>query len=185
MLNAAAITEFTTESGPVTLLAEWLRLYFDGADHVVGTNAPVTFPKAFIAFGQAPIEQLSARETGSVLGDQDIHAEIRVVIFPRGGQIAWVSATGADAELKKLATDPVLLTFQVRAKQQGPGQSEYLARNVAELLHALLTNPTTRYDLAQKGLSHIFVQPINPLPTAEFAMRILSCSCVLRYEVKP
>lgn len=163
-MNAAALSELTVESAPQALWQEWLASYFDGAAHAVGTNPPVVFPQCELAFGFSPVAQPL---NGS---------EIRVLCLPRSER-AEVWTTG------KLATDYVLFQFWVRAKVQGKGESEARATRVAELLKALLTNPDSRYALAEKGVGRLLPQAPQAVPGPDYALRLVACSAQLQYAI--
>lgn len=171
-LNASPITELTSESAVFALLNEWLAGYFDGGTHDVGSNAAVKFPRVNRAFNQsAPAQPMHEFK------NTDLDAEIRVVILPRSESVDPLT-------LGKLATDYVLLNFWVSAKKPGQGQSEYLVEQIAQLLKALLTNPDTRYALAEKGITHLRPAPISPLPSADYHKRLVSASAQLQYAIR-
>lgn len=175
MLNANPITELTTESAPKALFSEWLKKYFDGNDHVVG-NETKKFPAAMLAFGEGPQEQPLAGNPPTKA------AEIRVVILPRqeaGSEMNDNSGSG------RLVTDSVLVNFWISAEAAGAKvQSEKLCEQVAELLKGILANPTTRYELSQKGIRHINPQVPQVLPSARNALRLVSASAQLQYFVR-
>lgn len=174
-LTNPEITELTSESAAEKLLNEWLALYFDGGSHVVGSNDPVVFPKANRAFGQGkPAQPLFKFTTG-------VDTEIRCVILPRSEE---AEANNTVFYRGKLVTDKVILQFWISAKDPGSGQAEYRARQMGELLKSLLCNPDTRYALAEKGITHLgSVGPAQPLPSADYHVRMLSCMAALQYSV--
>jgi hypothetical protein len=174
-LQNASISELTTESGTFKLLNEWLGQWFDGQAHTLGASAMV-FPKVNRAFGQGeavqPMHQLS----------QGTDAEIRLVLHSRAE-----SAASNDTVLYqgKLVTDYVILNFWVSAKKPGPGQSDYLAQSIAEKLKALLTNPDARYELAERGITHLQPQgPPQVIASADYARRLVNCNAQLTYVVQ-
>jgi hypothetical protein len=174
-LDSPAITELTTESGTFKVLNEWLAKWFDGNPHdLAGVCKP--FPKVNRAFNQGPPAQpLHNWEDGT-------DAEIRVVMHARAE-----AAQQSDTALYqgKLVTDYVILNFWVSAKKPGQGQAEYLAQTIGEQLKALLTNPDARYELAEKGITHLTLQgPPQPVPSADYHKRLVSCNAQLAYCVQ-
>lgn len=174
-LMSPAITELTTERGPLLVLNEWLRLWFDGNAHQVGNNAPVVFPKANRAFGQSPPAQpLHDFERG-------VDAEIRCVIFPR-------SELSQDADTAlyrgKLVTSFVLFNFWISAQHPGEGRSELAAETIGQLLKAILSNPDARYPLAEKGILNLQPKPLEWLRSTDYAKRLLAVPGQLQYPIQ-
>ena len=136
----------------------------------------IPWPRVNRAFGQSPPAQpLHDFQRG-------VDAEIRLVMHSRA-ELATPNATVLDSG--KLATDYVLLNFWVSAKKPGAGQSELLAQQIAERLKALLTNPDTRYELAERGIAHLQpTGPPMPIPSADYAKRLVSCNAQLQYPVQ-
>ncbi len=167
------------ESAPKALLAEWLAQYFDGAEHAVGSNDPVPFPKCYLAFNGSPrvqpLSNLGLAERVAPI-DGEAECEIRVVCLP-------VSETDTFYGAGKLATSVVLFNFWITAKAAAEGDSELLAQNAAQLLKALLSNPATAYELAQKGVTHVEPRPPEPLPNVMGAMRLVACRSQLQFEI--
>ncbi len=174
-LNSPAITELTTETGTFTLLNEWLAKWFDGKEHTL-TGVSTLFPKVNRAFNQgAPLQPLHHFEEG-------VDAEIRVVMHSRA-ESAQPNATALYRG--KLATAYVILNFWVSAKKPGKGQSEYLAVVIGERLKALLNNPDSRYELAERGISHLTMQgPPQTVPSADYHKRLVSCNAQLTYPIQ-
>lgn len=172
-LVSPAITELTTEKAPLTVLAEWLALWFDGNAHAVGNNAPIIFPKAVLAFGQSKAQQ--------TLHENGFDAEIRCVIFPRSELVDDLDTVLYSG---KLATSFVLFNFWVSAKKPGEGQSELLAETIGQLLKAVLSNPDTKYPLAEKGILNL--QPKAPewLRSVDYAKRLVAVPGQLQYPIQ-
>lgn len=177
-LNSPAITELTTESGTFRLVNEWLAKWFDGGMHAISPvqTSVIPWPKANRAFGQGPaVQPLHNWENGT-------DAEIRLVMHPRVEQAMLNDTTLYQG---KLVTDYVILNFWVSAKKPGSGQSELLAQIIAQQLKALLTNPDSRYELAERGICHLQVQgPPQPMPNTDYAKRLVSCNAQLMYPVQ-
>jgi hypothetical protein len=173
-LNAAAITELTSESAPLLIFDEWLAGYFDGAAHAVGRHAGVLFPKVNRAYNQGePVQPL--HQMG---GDTD--AEIRLVLLPR---METTEHNDNVIYAGKLATHYVLVNFWVSAKKPGRGQSEYLVTLIAERLKAILNNPDTRYALAERGVTHLNRVQVSVLPNADYHKRLVSCSATFQFPI--
>jgi hypothetical protein len=159
-------------------LALWLRAWFDGADHAVGRNSPVTFPKCDVKFDQGAMEQPldsgsnPRKETGN-------NTEIRVVLTSRA-EMARDTSTGAGG--RKLVASHVLINFWVRSQQPKPEDANQLAGRVAQLLHAILLNPAARRDLSLNGINHL--QPREPQTNTAntWAERLVACGAQLQYE---
>ena len=63
-------------------------------------------------------------------------------------------------------------------------QAQLAAQMVAQLLHGLLTHPSTRAALDEKGLAHL--QPESPacvMPGVDYLERLLICAAQLQYPV--
>jgi len=175
-LQTPAITELTVESGTYALFNEWLAKWFDGHAHAVGVNAPVVFPPANRAFGQGkPVQPLHDQSLGT-------DAEIRLVMLARG-EVA--SPNDTVLYQGKLLTDFVTFNFWVSAKRPGAGQSQLLAERLGELLKAILTNPDARYELAERGITHLSPQgPAQWLQDKDYSKRLVSCNGTLQYAVQ-
>jgi hypothetical protein len=174
-LASPAITELSAAQAAHTLLAEWLRGWFNGSLHQIGQNPPVQFPAVNIAFGQgAPVQPLYT-------GPGTLDGEIRVITFPR-----TETQESLDTSLfaGKLATDYVLFNFWVSAKHPGPGQSEYKAQVIADLLRAILANPDARYPLVAGGIVTLRPQLPQPIPGADYHKRLVACSGQLQYPIR-
>ena len=175
MLNSTAITELTCESAPLNLIAEWLADWFDGGSHAVGNNAAVPFPKANVAFNQGSVMQpLRNFPAGTDM-------EIRVLMLPRN---EIQESLDTSLYKGKLVTSSIMLNFWISAKHPGPGKSEQAAQVAGELLKAILTNPTSRYDLAAKGFRAIEPHEPQPVPSADYSKRLVACSAQLQYPVQ-
>lgn len=169
-LNAAPITQDTTESAPRKILAEWLAGWFDGGTHSLG-GATLLFPRCSIAFGQGePVQPL----------DADAGAEIRTVMLPRGEALDRNTAPGYTGFL---VTDRVLFQFWIQARTLGKGQSDHLAATVAQLLKAILAHPDARYPMNEKGIMSLRPLPPQEIPSADYKKRLVSCSAELQYGV--
>jgi hypothetical protein len=173
-LSSPPITEGSVIQSCNTLMAEWLRGWFNGSMHSIGQNAPVFFPPVNIAFGQSdPIQPLYNVGAG-------IDSEIRVVLLPRSElQESYTSVLFAG----KLVTDFVLFNFWVSAKHPGAAQSEYSAQLNADLLKAILTNPETRYPLVAGGINTIRPSAAQMIPSTDYHKRLVSASAQLQYPV--
>ena len=82
---------------------------------------------------------------------------MRVVISSRAEARAVVDTALYQG---RLITDYVMFNFWIRAKTPGQAQAQLAAQTVAQLLHGLLTHPSTRAALAVKGIAHL--QPPGP-----------------------
>lgn len=170
-LLSPAITQLTTESGAYRLLDEWLGRWFDGGVRSLGGGPAVLWPTVSRRFGQGPV---TAQPLQSGV-------EIRVVLHPRAEAAAVVDTALYQG---KLITDFVTVNFWMRSKAPGTGQAQLAVQQVGELLKALLTHPDSRVLLAQKGICQLRPQgPATPLSSADYAMRLLSCSAQLQYAV--
>ena len=90
----------------------------------------------------------------------------------------------ADTFSGRLITDYVMFNFWIRAKTPGQAQAQLAAQTVAQLLHGLLTHPSTRAALAEKGIAHLQPQgPASVMPSVDYAERLLICAAQLQYPV--
>jgi hypothetical protein len=84
----------------------------------------------------------------------------------------------------QLITDYVIFSFWIRAKTPGQAQAQLAAQTVAQLLHGLLTHPSARAALAEKGIAHLQPQrPASVMPSMDYAERLLICAAQLQYPV--
>jgi len=174
MLNSPAITELTTEDGPLNLLGEWLRVWFNGGLNAVGANAAASFPAVNVAFNQSAAVQ-PMFQFGSA-----IDTTIRVVMLPR---METVEHCDTILGAGKLATARVLINFWVQAKHPVAGQAEQAAQTVANLLKAILTNPWSKYDLGLKGLRMQSPEPPRPIAGVDYSQRLVACGAELLYPI--
>jgi hypothetical protein len=173
-LSASAVSELSVEKDIETIFHEWLSLWFNGNSHAVGSNPATVFPKANIAFGQVAADQPLDQGDGFV-------GEIRLVLLPRQEN----QEGNSESQTDKLAICGYLLNFFVHSKSTGKGKAEYHARQLADLLKAILSNPTARGDLAEKGISRLQPLPSRHTPSAEYATRLVSCNARINYVIKP
>lgn len=178
-LTAAALTELTVESGTKALLSEWLLAWFDGNAHDVGANVGVTFPAL-----TADRVRFDQDALGGAAGTPLNGVEIRVTKLAGRVRKLPGGGTAPTAAQVQAAFDTVTLQFWVRARTGQTGASNLLADKVAQLLFALLNNPTTAADLAAKGIRRLKPRSPQPLQASDVALRIINCPAQLCYEVK-
>ncbi len=176
-LTSPAITELSTEDAPLNLVGEWLRGWFNGSQHAVGSNAPVLFPAVNLAFNQSPAVQ----PLYAFGADRD--TMIRTVIVPRNETAEHLDTVLAAG---KLVTARVLFNFYVAAKHPGDqgGKAQQAAQTVANLLKAILTNPDSRYPLAAGGVRMFAPEPIRVIASTDYAQRIVASAALLSYPVR-
>jgi len=170
-LTRSPITELTTETAPLLLLDEWLAQYFDGGLHAVGVTADVRFPKCNRAYNQSPPAHQPFFDQGA-----DTFSEIRTLMLPR-------AESPLEVEGGKLVSSFVLFNFWISAKKPGKGQSAAEADFIANRLKAIITNPDTRYPLAERGVTHLTPHLPQILPDADYAKRLIACGATLFYPV--
>jgi len=178
------LTELNLETAVPANLAEWLGSYFDGSGHAVGANPVVLFPRADLAFGQgAPRRPLADGDDGTA--DAGTGLEIRVVrlnVIRGGGGGQWPCDTILFSG--RYVEDVVLFQFQIRAKRGGAGESELLAAQAADLVHAITNNPACRWVLAQHGITHLRSKPAEVVPSTDYALRLVYVTASLSYAVQ-
>jgi len=165
-----------------TLLHEWLARYYDGASHTLyaGTAAPVavTFPDARYSVAGQPQSSIvfETMPPAQPLADQAGGWEIRIVPQSR-------LEKNREVEGGKLVSVVMSLHFWVTAKKPQAADSLTLGRSVADALHALLGDPAARYDLAEKGITHL--QPSAPVPalSVDGDKRLLTCTADCQYII--
>ena len=175
-LDSPAVDAVHTERSLLKILNEWLASYFDGGPHTIANGSDaIIFPKVNRAFGQG-----EAMQPVFDLG-KGVDTNIRVVIHPRQetvSQMDCVLFTG------KLADQALLINFWVETKRPGKGQSELHAETVGDLLKAILTNPDSRYALAERGVTHLTPSPVAWLPSADYAKRLVACGASVQYGIE-
>lgn len=180
-LSAPAITELTVETAPKIILKEFLSEWFDGQSHAIANQSGVEaiFPLADIAFDQGPVNYRPLSSSG-VQNAEGL--EIRVLVDPTGYTTAYIDSFGGG----KVVKDNVAIDFWIRARQHsaGSGDSNYLANRASNLLRAILSNPYSRYPLAQKGIIAIVPQHAKTYADDQYAMRLIRCRATILYKVQ-
>jgi len=171
-LSSNPISELTIESASKKLWHEYLSFWFDGASHVVGTNPAVVFPKALIVFDQGPIKQ--PMDTGTA---NEARVEIRVVCQP-GRERTWEHDGG------RMARSDVVWNFWIKGKPVDAGDGRSLVQRTAELLKAILTNPSCAVDLARAGIQHLRARKPSIVPGTDWNQQFVSASGQLIYQIK-
>lgn len=174
------ITELTVLSAPKAIWREFLESYFDGATHDVGAHTGLAFPKANVTFGQLRGKQPLNRADNTRQA-ADTATEIRVICFPRSERLTW--NVNPDEGEHLLAFNQVMFQFQVRARREREADAEALADWAAQLLHALLVNPDTRFPLARVGVRDLAARQPEPVAAAEWSLRLVHCQATLEYPV--
>ena len=151
----SSISEAAVLTGGKNLLGEWLKLFFDGGNHAIGTGAPVAFPAVPIHFDQGTVPQ-------PLNG-----AEIRIILKPVQEQ-RWWNTNGQDVRAQ------VTAYFWVRAAKAKEEERNFLANQVADLLYAILGNPVALTLLPDKGLAHVRPMLGNTIADDTHAMRLVS-----------
>lgn len=177
-LSSPAISGIEFDKSLLTLIHEWLSLYFDGGAHVV-QGVSTTFPDA--RYGAD-----AAHQRQSAIVFEDMPAAQPLKEAGDGFEIRLVPQTRLERPGRKHGTHLVnalmSLHFWVSAKKPGDGESIKLAREVADKLHALLADPACRLVLAEKGITHL--QPSAPVSTSstDYAKRLVTCTASVQWE---
>ena len=176
-LQAAAITESTSESGFRAVMAEWLGRYFNGTPHAIGLGAATLFPKCQIAFGQGAPIQPESKGPGAMAV---VPPEIRVVTIAKSDS----ALPAVDGLINgRRGREKVLLQFWITAKLQGTGKSAQAAMRIAELLEAVLRNPLERYDLATCGIVNMASILRRPVEGTNYLTYLVSAAAELTYGI--
>lgn len=169
-LTSPAVNAVEIEKSVMTLLDEWLRKWFDGNPHTLGTNPdPVTFPTATVRCQQSALPQPL---TGA------------------GITAVWVTGTNVRTFWEggqQLALDHVAFFLLVRATTDLP------CRTASDALFALLRNPAGPKELAGKGIHKI--TPGTPQLISDgkgspgthdpnYSTRLVSVKALLRYVIR-
>ena len=179
------ITETNLEQATYALFLEWLKSFFDGGPHPVGTNpanVAVKFPLAAFGFGQSVLPQ-PLNPTPAVAG---------VVVTPKVG-ITMVFATDSGRQVSRrwetiggrrqqVYYKPVRWNFWVRC-ETADDAGRALCLNAAQLLESILANSACTRALAQNGVHR--VRPGSSAPVADntYVLRLVPCAGTLRYAV--
>lgn len=190
-LTKPAVSELNLEGSHLDLWHEWLSLWFDGQNHVVGANSAVKFPAAVLRYQQhdlpKPLEGLTSA------GKSPDGVAISVVWI--GGpsiRYTWDTVGGLRQRMAFARTGWM---FWVRAEvtEKGEGNAKLKCRDTADRLFAVLENSAATRDLAGKGIHRL--RPTPPSIVSEgssgskpgdptYAMRLVSCSGTLHYPVR-
>lgn len=179
VLTSPAITELTRVDGPKRLLAEWLRAWFDGTDHVVGTNPALPFPdlkqERRITFDQS-------RHAGE--GDALAGYEIRVLFTPNRERVySAPTVTGASPGLAggRWCFDDVTIHFYLRAQFDDPHQANRNVDLLANRLFGILKNPEAAFPLSPLGIRQLRPRQPVTLPADGMAVRMILCPAEIFY----
>lgn len=169
MLTHPEVTSLTVESAPQNLWLEFLGGYFDGGVHDV-RGSGLAFPAAKIGFDVADLN-------GPLDG-------VALVIVNETGRSQQYLNSGPDHQ-GKMVHDPVTWCFYIKAKaaQGGAGNSNYLCRQTADLLHAVLVDQGLTQPLSQKGLQNLECRKPQVVVSEDFFVRLMRVNGQLHYEV--
>lgn len=174
-LNSPAIAEGCVVVNAENLLDEWLGDYFDGAIHTIGmTQSGVVFPSCAIMFGQGEIQQ-PVDQTDK--NPSTPATEIRVITTPPRPERPDTIAGGFNV------TAYTVFRFEVRTKQQPKGKSRYMARQVGELLCAILNNPENVEPLNEKGIKHLAPKFPVEIPSKDYHEYQVTCMGQLEWPI--
>ena len=170
-MTLTPINEVNLEQSIYALFAQWLGSFFDGGSHAVGSNAPVTFPLASLAFAHSALPQ----PLGAAVG----------ITLVTGGNVGRTSRRyeNVGGTQQQLFYKKVRLNFWVRSAT-ADAAARAACLSAGQLLEAILANGAATRPLAQNGVHR--VRPGSPQPIADttFILRLLSCEATLRYAVR-
>lgn len=166
-LTNDAISLTKLEESSMKLWNEFLCGYFDGGTHEIGGVA-TQFPQATIVHQRAEHDK------------QGIFIHI-VALDVSAAKLLNSSDSGS---VRKLRTK-VKWMFGVKclSKNNEAGNSEYLARNAADRLLALLTFPGSTAPLARKGISCVRATTSKLVNSPDWAIRGLDVTAYLQAEL--
>ncbi len=167
-LTAPPVNALAIEESVMTIFAEWLAKWFDGANHVLGGHGSVPFPAATLRFQQSSLPQpLSGAGITAVW----VSTGVLSTYWEDGQQISW---------------DIADWYFLVRT-----GGDERLCRRAADRLFAVLRNAMGSKELSEKGIHK--VRPTNPRLVSDgtgsvaadpnYVTRLVACRAHLRYPI--
>ncbi|HXJ61149.1 MAG TPA: hypothetical protein VNU68_31270 [Verrucomicrobiae bacterium] len=165
-LTKPAITIVSVEQSALNLWHEFLAGYFDGAAHLIRGNS-VVFPDAQLLFQQAkqPTKPLSIHLVGVT--------QPRVIrrMLPNGRRTGQVD---------------MIWNFWLRASgvNTGTGGPDVQIKKLEDALFMLLSDKLLTAPLARRGIHHVAPRLGAVSASAEYAMRTLTVSAVLRFPLE-
>lgn len=177
-LAAPSLAAFELEERLANLFEEWLRGYFDGADHAVGAQPALKFPVAELRFQQSALSQ-PLKEVGITW----------VWVAASNKRRYWDTIGGTRQEISE---DRASWFFFIRTNAAKPeGNADRMCRTVADRLHGLLGNSAATRALAQRGVHQVC--PGTPQLLSEgksqdkfdpnYITRLITCRGLLRYPL--
>lgn len=156
---------------------EWLRQYFNGGTHRVA-GLDLVFPVAEICAGRVspsqPLEGVSISFVGE-LGEQAVY---QGGVLPEGG--AAVQERVTEMRWMFYVRAAVL---QAAGSGGNHGNARELCRRTADLLRALLRDPSRAYELQKKGIFNVRAGRCRSLPGDRYEVRDLAVDATLDYLV--
>jgi hypothetical protein len=181
-LTSPAVSALDLEATTLALWAEFLKSYFDGNQHAIGTNPEnISFPAADLRFQEDPHAQ--------PLNGLGIRC---VWVTPSSIRRTQDTVNGARQDVMyATASWLFLVRVSVGQKADATGNPQKQCAHAAALLFALLQNSKATQPLGQKGIHH--VRPTNPVSVLDgkgspkmdeaFVLRMVPCMAQLRYAV--
>jgi hypothetical protein len=171
-LTSAAITAATLEQATLSLLAEYLGVYFSGGNHTLNTVSTY-FPLVALAF-QADKLPTQPLEGGAIQ-----------VVWEKPGRLKTFLERG-----KRRGHLKAKLTFYVMCAGQNTavagvstGGPRVLAKKITDLLFALLSSKAATLALARKGCHHVKPQQATLVTVEQYVERTMTVNCELIFDL--
>jgi hypothetical protein len=168
------------ETTVMALWQEFLAQYFDGNPHAVGAALNVPFPKAELCFQQSRAPGQKAETGSGGTGPGPLQGLSITMVWSEPGKrptMPWELAGGVT---QQMVYAPAHWNFWVRSSGTN---ARALGKEGADALYGLLVNQGETRSLAQAGIQRVRVLPPRCVQDADFTLRLVCASAVLRYPV--
>lgn len=174
------LTETNLEKGTYDLFSIWLPGFFDGAQHAVGGNTNVQFPKAVFGFAQSALPQ-PLNPTAVAGAAPTPLVGITMIMGKTIGRVDRRWGT-VDGDRQQVNYKKVRVNFWVRSST-ADDSDRLLVMSAGQLLESILANQAVTRPLAQNGVHRIRPGTAEPVADSTYILRLLACEMTLKYAV--
>lgn len=167
---SASMSLLTFEESAHKILQEWISGWFSGSSHVIrqvdSADQTVAFPAASIAFQQAAlVQELNGLGFGIVLvaPPRVMHQRMFRGSVRKQFRVSWM----------------IYVRAKVNQTSAAGKNSEYLCRQGADLLFALLTIEKNHAPLKAAGITNLRTEPAQLVTSTDYAMRRMMLSATV------
>jgi hypothetical protein len=182
-LSSPPVDPIETERSVQELLNEFYKAYFSGADSV--EDGPVSYPGSMIETPDGEIPFVGCNLAFNATMPDMTKPVIHTVFTDLKPDRTWETSTAGIVTQRNYRV-PACMTVYVRVQNKGQadGQSDFMARRVADQVRYLFESPTLRGAIAQKGITRARIVR-GPLPQGfpGYQVRMMIVDYVLTYAI--